>query len=156
LVVLRVPRQPVGRRQLHLGAKLLLRERLVADDVDARDAGGVAFHDVEVDGDAIAFLRCHRRLHGCRVFAARNVLALQFLFRALQRRPVEDERFADANVLQRLLDRVAVEFLVADESQGRDRRALLHDHDEDVTLRLDADVAKKPVAYSALTASATF
>ena len=50
--------------------------------------------------------------------AARDVLALQFLLGAIERRAVEDARLGDADVLQRLLQRVVVEFLVADECRS--------------------------------------
>ena len=45
--------------------------------------------------------------------------------------------------LQRLLDRVGVEFLVADERDRADRRPLLHGDDQHVALRLEAHVAEE-------------
>ena len=103
----------------------------------------LALHDGEVERHAVALLRRHGRLHARGVLAARDVLALELLLRALQRRAVEDARLGDADLPQRLLDRLGVEFLVADERQRADGRALLHGDDEHVALRLDAHVAEE-------------
>src|SRR6266545_700526 len=143
LVVLRVPGEPTRRRERHLVEQLLLAERLGTDDVDARDLRGFAFVDVEVDRDAVALLRRDRRRHLRRVLAARDVLALHLLLGALERGAVEDARLGEADVLQRLLQRVGVELLVAGDIDAADRRALLHDDDEHVTLALEPHVAEE-------------
>ena len=103
----------------------------------------LALHDGEVERHAVALLRRHGGLHARGVLAAGDVLALELLLRAIQRRAVEDARLGDADLPQRLLDRLGVEFLVADERQRADGRALLHGDDEHVALRLDAHVAEE-------------
>ena len=75
---------------------------------------------------------------------ARDVLPLDLLLGAVERRAVEDARLGEADLLQRLLQRFGVEFLVADDVDLADRRALLDDDDEDaVVLHLEPHVAKK-------------
>ena len=76
---------------------------------------GVAFGDREGDVDAVALLRRHRRHDLGAVEAARQVLALELLLGAVERAPVEEQAFGEAEVLQRLDQRVLVELLDADE-----------------------------------------
>ncbi len=119
------------------------RESLCADDVDAGDLRRIALLDREVDRDPVALLRRHRGRHLRRVVAAGDVLALHFLLGAVERAAVEDARFGDADVLQRLLQRVGVEFLVAGNVDPADRRPLLHDDDQHAVLRLEPDVLEE-------------
>ncbi len=82
--------------------------------------------------------------HLRRVVPAGNVLSLDLLLGAVERRAVEDARLGEADLLQRLLQRFGVEFLVADDVDLADRRALLDDDDEDaVVFHLEPHVAKE-------------
>ena len=143
LVVLRVPGEPAGRRELHLRQELRFGERLVADDVDPGDLRRVALDDVEVDGDAVALLRRHGRRHLRGVPSARDVLSLHLLLGAVQRRAVEDLRLGEADVAQRLLERVGVEFLVAGDVHLADRRPLLDHDDQHAVVDLEPHVAEE-------------
>ena len=118
-------------------------ERLVADDVDARDLRGIAFDDVDVHRDAVALLRRDGRRHLRRILAFRDVLALHFLLRAVERGTVEYLRFGQADVLQRLLERIGVEFLVARDVDLADRRPLLNEDNQHAAFDLQSHVAKE-------------
>ena len=144
LVVLRVPGQPARRGQRHLAAAARFSVNALAPTMLMRAIFAAS-------PSSIVKLSA-TRLRSCgvtvvctfaRVEAARDVLALQLLLGAVERRAVEDARLGDADVLQRLLDRVGVEFLVADERERADRRPLLHDDDQHVALRLEAHVAEE-------------
>src|SRR6185503_17671075 len=113
LIVLRVPGQPARRRQLHLVSQRLFRKGAGADDVDIGNLRGLALLDGKVDGDAIALLWRNRGRHLDRIVAVVDVLTLEFLLGALQRRTVEYPRLGDPDILQRLFQCVLVEFLGA-------------------------------------------
>ena len=144
LVVLGVPGEPARRRELHLLDQRALGKRLGADDVDIGDLRDIALLHGEVHRDAIAFLRRHRSRDLHRVITAIDVLALEFLFRPIERRAVENTRLDDADILQRLAQRVLVEFLGADDVDLADRRPLLDDDDQHAALDLESHVAEKP------------
>ena len=143
LVVLRVPGEPAGRRELHFRQQLRFGERLVADDVDPGNLRRIAFDDVEVDGDAVALLRRDRRRHLRCVPTARDVLTLHLLLRAIQRGTVENLRLGEADVAQRFLEGVRVEFLVPGDIHLADRRSLLDDDDQHAVVDLEPDVAEE-------------
>src|SRR4030095_12427696 len=143
LIVLRIPGRPARRCERHLREELRLAERLVADNVDAGDLRRVAFDDVDVHRDAVPLLRRNRRGYLCRVLAARDVLTLHFLLGAIECRAVEDLRFGKSDVLQRLLESVGVEFLVARDVDLADRRALLDDDDQHPALYLEPHIAEE-------------
>lgn len=109
--------------------------------------------DDEADGDPVALLRRRRHRDLGPVAAARDVLALHSLLGTVERGPVEDPRLGEADVLQRFLQRLGVELLVAGELDLADRRPLLHQHD-----RRPAPPAGRRggAPYSALTACAAF
>ena len=144
LVVLGVPGEPARRRELHFLDERALGKRLGADEVDLGDLGHFAFLDREVHRYAVTLLWSHGRRHLHRVVAAIDVLALEFLLGAIERRPVEDARLGHADVLQRLAQRVLVEFLGADDVDLADRRPLLDDDDQHAALDFESHVAEKP------------
>ena len=143
LVALGVPAEPAGGVQLQQLAQFLVREGLVADDVDLADLGDVAFVDVEHDVDAITFDRRHGGgdLHA--VQAVRQVLALQFLLGAVDRGLVEDLGLADPDLLQRLDQHVLLELLGAREVDRGDRRTLLHQHHQHAVFFFQAHVLEE-------------
>ncbi len=143
LIVLGVPGQPTRRRQLHFVDQRLFRKRARPDDVDVGDLRRFTFFDGEIDRDAITLLRRHRGRYLDRVIAVIDVLPLEFLLGAFQRRAIEDARFGDADVLQRLFERVLVEFLGAADVDLAYRRALLHDDHQHAVLGFQPHVAKK-------------
>ena len=143
LVGLRVPAEPAARVQGQLIAQFLVREGLVADDVDLLDAGHVALVDGEHHVDAVALDRRDGGgdLHA--VQAMRQVLALELLFRAVDRSLVENLRFADADFLQSLDQHIFFKFLGAREFHGSDGRALLDQHHQHVAIDFQAHVLEK-------------
>lgn len=142
-VVLRVPREPVRRGQLHLVAQRARLERLVADEVDLANLRARAFGDREQDRHAVRVDRRDRRRHFRRVEAARQILALELLLRLVDERLVVVTPLRQAHGLQRLVQVVLVEFLDAGEVDRRDRRTLLHLDDHDAALRRDPHVVEE-------------
>ena len=143
LVVLGVPGEPAGRGELHLLDQVVRLEGLGTDDVDLADLGDVALFHREVDADPVALERGHGGGDGGGVLAARQVLALELLFRALEQGTVEDARLGEADLAQAGLEGVLVEFLDADEGDVGDRRAFVDRDDDHVTFGLDAHVAEE-------------
>ena len=143
LVVLGVPGQPARRRQLHLLEQIVLVVCLRADDGDLPDLGDVAFLDIEIDAYPVALKRRDRGLDLGRVLSARQVLPLQLLFGTLEQRTVEDAGFGETDLAQARLERILVELLHADKVDLRNRRTLVHHHDDHITFGLDAYVAEE-------------
>lgn len=143
LVVLGVPGQPAGRGELHLVEEIFFFESPRADDADLADLGHAPLVHLEVNADTVAFERRDGRRDRGRVLAAREVLALEFLLRALEQRAIEDARFGEADLAQALLERVLVELLDPVEGDVGDRCALVHHHHDDVAFGLDANVAEE-------------
>jgi hypothetical protein len=98
---------------------------------------------VEADVDAVALDGRDRRRDLGAVEAAREVLALQFLLGAVGQRLVEGLAFANADVLQRLGQRLGVEFLQADEVDVGDDGALVDDDDDGIAVDADAHVLEQ-------------
>jgi hypothetical protein len=82
--VLAEPGQHSRRAQHEQPHQLAFAERLGADDVDLPDLGDPPFLDVEVDRDPVALKGRYRGADADRVVAAAQVLALQFLLRAVE------------------------------------------------------------------------
>ena len=142
-VRLRVPGEPTTGGQLELPKQRPFGELLVAGDADVADLRDLAFADGEGDVDAVAF---HRRDGGDDlgpVQAARQVLALEFLFGAVGQGTVERLAFADAHVLQRFGERVLVELLESDEGHRRDDRPLFDDDDDHVVVDVQSHVLEQ-------------
>ncbi|MNT12051.1 hypothetical protein D3C72_1469640 [compost metagenome] len=140
LIGLGVPAEPAARVQGQLLAQFLVLERLVADDVDLLDAGHIALVDGEHHVDAVTLDRRDGGgdLHA--VQAMRQVLALEFLFRAVDGRLVENLGFTDADFLQRLDQHVLFKFLGTGKLHGRDGRAFLDQHHQHVAIGFQAHI----------------
>ena len=143
LVGLGVPGEPARRTQFEQLAQLLVAERLVADEVNAADLGDLAFVHIEHDRDAVAFDRGHGGGDLDAVQAVRQVLALEFLFGAVDRRLVEDLGLGHADFGQRLDQHVFFEFLGAGEVDRRNRRTLFDQHDQHAVFFFEADVLEE-------------
>ena len=139
----RVPVEPAAFVQVEQSLQRALGKRAVAEDADFADARRRTFGDREGDVDAVALLRRHRRHDLGAVEAAREVLALELLLGAVGERLVERQAFADAEVLQRLDQRVLVEFLQAGEVDVGDDRTLFDDDDDDALVDLDSHVLEQ-------------
>jgi hypothetical protein len=135
------------------GRAALVREGLVADDVDLLDLGDVALVHGKGDVDAVTLDRRDGGgdLHA--VQAVRQVLALEFLLGAVDGRLVEDLGFADADFLQRLDQHVFSNSLVPVNSTDGDGRTFLDQHHQHIAFDFQRTSLKKPVAYSALMAA---
>jgi hypothetical protein len=70
-------------------------------------------------------------------------LALQLLLCAVEQAFVEDAAFGNANLAHGLEDGVLVEFAQTGESDLRDRRPFLHDHDQHAIVGFDRDIPEK-------------
>ena len=140
LVRLGVPAEPAARVQGQLLAQLLVREGLVADDVDLLDAGHVALVDGEHDVDAVTLDRRDGGgdLHA--VQAMRQVLALELLLRAVDGGLVENLGFTDADFLQRLDQHVFFKFLGTGKFHRRDGRAFLDQHHQHIAFDFQAHI----------------
>ncbi len=143
LVALRVPGQPVGRRQFHRAAQRRVAEDVVARERDRPDAGDVALVHDHRHVDAVALDRRHGRLDFDAVQAARQVLAPQFLLGALQQRTVEDAAFRETDFAQGLDHLFLVELLDAGQFDGRDGRTLLDQDDQHVAVDLELHVLEE-------------
>nr|GEU28237.1 hypothetical protein [Tanacetum cinerariifolium] len=143
LVRLGVPVEPAARIERQLVLEFLVREYLVADDIDLFDLGDFAFVHRERDVDAVAFQRRDGGHELDAVQAARQVLALEFLLGAVNRRLVEDLRFAHADVLERLDQHVLLEFLGARELHLGNGRTFLDQHHQHVAVRFQAHVLEE-------------
>ena len=98
---------------------------------------------VKVTLTRLRSMRRHRGHDLGAVQAARQVLALELLLGAVGQRLVERQALADADVLQRLDQRVLVELLHADEVDVGDDRALVDDDDEHVAVDVDPHVLEQ-------------
>ena len=142
-IVLRVPRQPVGRGQLHLVAQVAFLEGLVADDIDLANLGGRAFVHREGDRHTIGVDRRNGSRHVGGVVAARDVLALDFLLGAVDQRLVVVARFGHAHATQCAAQCVLVELLEADELELRDGRTLFNTHHQHVAFGANLHVLEE-------------
>src|SRR6185503_8216003 len=102
------------RAQHELAHELALAEVLGADDADLADLRDAALLDVEVDGDAVALERGHRRVHPHGVVALAEILALQLLLGAIELAAVEDAALGYADLAQAGEDLVLLERAHAD------------------------------------------
>ena len=140
---LAVPGEPARGRQLEEVLQRGLRHELGADDAHIADARGVALGHREGDVDAVALQRRHGRHDLGAIQAAAEVLALDLLLGAIDRRAVERQAVTDAGVPQALRERVLVEFLQAHEGHGSNDRTLVDDEHGDLLLDLDAHVLEE-------------
>ena len=135
--------EPAGRRQLHLRAQLLLRERLVADDVDRGDLGGSPSTIVKLIAT---------RLRSCGVTVVCTVAA--YLPRVMYWRFSSCSARSSAERSKMRASAMPISFsaflivsvsnsLLPTNVERADRRPLLHDDDQHVALRLEAHVAEE-------------
>ena len=143
LIVLGVERQPVRCVRLEAGGELLVRERLVADDVDLLDRRGLALGDVDRDLDAVAIEVDDGRLHRDVVLAAVVVLARELVLHLGELERIERLAFGQANALEALQEILVLEILVAAQRDLGDLRALLDRDDEDVALARELHVVEE-------------
>ena len=131
-VGLGVPAQPAAGVEVEQALERRLAERIVADDPDFVDAGRLALGHRERQVDAVALDGRHGGHDLGAVQAPVDVLALEFLLGAVGQGLVIRTAFGQADLAQRLLQRVLVEFLGAHEIDVGHRRTLFDDHDQHV------------------------
>ncbi|MCY1529912.1 hypothetical protein D9M68_650840 [compost metagenome] len=149
LVGVGVPGQPARRGQLEHVQQVAFGKRLVADETDFLDTGDGPFEHVEAHTHAVARQRRHGGRHFNAVLALGQVLLLEFVFGALEHGAVENAAFGETHLRQRRGNGLGVELAHAVEVHRGDRRALLHDHHDDVVVSLDLHVGEKARAVQA-------
>ncbi len=88
---------------------------------------------MEIDAHTVAFERGGGGGDLDRIFAAADILLLEFLLRLFQHRAVEDPRLGQPGLLQAFLQLVFLEFLGADDTDLCNRRTLFdYDHQDAV------------------------
>ncbi len=95
LVVVAEEGKPVGGLQLEQVDQILVREHRVAHDVDVLDGSDRAFVDLDLQRDAIARLGNHFGFDGGRVTTLGDILTLQLVAHAFERRTLEDLAFGE-------------------------------------------------------------
>src|SRR5690606_16422801 len=148
-VGVRVPGEPAGRGEVEQVEQVAFGKGFVAHDADLADLGDLALEHVETDAHAVARQRGDGGGDLDAVLALAQVLFLQFEFGPLEHRLVEDAALAEADLHERLGDRLGVEFAHAVERDRRDGRAFLYDHHHDVIVGLDLHVAEEARAVQA-------
>lgn len=143
LVVLGEPAQPVRRAEVEQLEDLFVGKSLVADDVDLLDARRFAFDDGERDLDGLVVDVDHFVVDAHAVLTVGVVLALEFLQDLVELGLVEDLALGETDLLQALDEIIGLDRLVALEGEVGDGFALDHDHHEDVTVALEADVLEE-------------
>ena len=142
-VALQVEVEPGAVVELEQALQRAFRERLVADDADFADLRRPALGHRERDIDAIALLRRDGGDDLGTVEAAGEVLTLELLLGSIGQRLVERQTLTDAEVFQRLDQRVFLELLHADEIDVGDDRALVDDDHGDAVVDVDAHVLEQ-------------
>src|SRR5690606_37931270 len=123
-VVVADEREQVAGRQLELIEQLLVGEHLVADDVDLTNLRALALLDLERHADAVVRQILDRGRDPRAVFAARVVLRGQHHRDLVEHGAIERLAAREADVAERLLERLVGNVLVAAERELRDRRTL--------------------------------
>ena len=130
--------------------KILLLERLVADEVDTPDARHLALVDIEVDAHPMALERRHRRLDLGRIAALSEVGLAELLHRPVHDRGVVRAADREPRPGERLEQILGLELLVAGEVDGRDGRTLHHHHHQGAAVALDPHIVEEAGCEQAL------
>ena len=96
LVVITEERQPVTGLQLEQVRKIFVRKHGVADDVDMLDCRDGTFVYIDLQRDAVAWLRNNLSFDRGRVATLRNILPLQLVAHTFERGSLEDFTFGKA------------------------------------------------------------
>ena len=143
LVVLRIPRRPVGGARFEIVADFLVGEGVVAEDVDFLDLRHLAFADLDFHRHPVAIELGDVRQHRDVVLAPVVVLVDQFLPDPVQRQAIEGLAFGQADFLQALLQVVGLDVLVAAQGELADRRPLDHLDHQDVAFAAEFHVGEE-------------
>jgi hypothetical protein len=142
-VRLRIPGQEATRIEVEQALERGFAEGLVADNVDFLDLRGLALGDGEGQVHAVALDRRDGGDHLRTVQALVDVLALQLLLGAVRQGLVVRSALGQADLAQRFLQRVLVEFLGAREVDVCDRGTLFHDHHQHVAIHFEPDILEQ-------------
>ncbi len=143
MIVLGIERQQVAGAQLKFIKKDIVIVGMVAGDIDLLDRGDLAFGDLDGHLDPITGLLGDDRVDLDAVLAAAIVLTTQFLLDLVEQRPVKDLAFGQSDPLQRLLEIIRGNVLVAIEGHARNRGPLLDHHHQGVAILLQPDILEE-------------
>ena len=143
LVVLGIKRQQITGAEFKDVQQLVVREVIVAHDVDLFDGGNLAFGygDVDIHPVARQFRNTGFDFHT--IFAAAVVLAPQFLLDLVQNGAVEHLALGQTYAFQRLFQVIRADILVAIDMHAGDGGALLDEDDEGVAFMLQPDILEE-------------
>ena len=143
LIRLGVPGKPARCAQTQHLDQFFFAEGLAADDIDILDARDIAFIDYKIDRYTITLHRCDCRRDQHAVQTARQVLAFQFLFRAIYQCLVKNTRLANADFLQSLGQLLLVKFLGAGKFNTGNCRTLFNKYHQYVALDFDTHILEE-------------
>src|SRR5690606_17944359 len=118
-------------------------EHLVADDVDLTNLRALALLDLERHADAVIRQILDRGRDPRAVFAARVVLLGQHHRDLVEHGAIERLAAREADVAERLLERLVGNVLVAAERELRDRRTLENGDHERIAVAAQLDVLEE-------------
>ena len=144
MVVLGVEGQEIAGTELEGIQQFLIGIGVVADDIDLLDGGDLAFRNLDIHRHPVAVLFGDAGFDLHPVFAAAEILAAEFLLDLVQHGPVEDLALGEPDALERLLEVVGADVLVALDHDTGDRRPLLDDDDQRAAVLLKPDILEKP------------
>ena len=131
------------RVELEIIQQFIIVERDIPYDVDLPNLRDVAFRDLELDSDTVAFEGCHRTGDLRAVPACREIRTMQFLFHLIECRAVEDAPLGESHLLEARQEVLRLEFFIADEFDAAYGRPLDHRHDECVAIAFKTHVTEE-------------
>ena len=142
-VVLAYERQPVRRLQFEILLQLLVREQLVAHDVDLADARPVAFRDVDDHVHLVVGKFRHVHVDFGAILAAPEIEVGQREFHFLQNRRLDQAAFGNAVVEQRPVQVLGLDILVPLDQKRFDRGLFAHRDQQHVPVAPELDVGEE-------------